>query len=134
MAVIKWRDSYNTGVGIMDKEHKQLVDLIETMHEAIRDGATIETVGKVLTEMAEYTDVHFRTEEKLMEEYNYPDIDSHKKEHKKLIKEAESFSKKLAEHYPDGLQEFYKFLREWLVNHILDVDKKLGEFLLHPDR
>lgn len=130
MAIIKWRDSYNTGVGKIDKEHQKLVELIEMMHEAIRDGATLQVVGKALSEITDYTEFHFANEKSLMEEYNYPEKQNHIDEHEKLKEEAAAFSERLAKNFPDGIQEFYKFLREWLVNHILDVDKKLANYLL----
>ena len=132
MAVIKWRDSYNTGVGKIDEEHKQLVELIETMHSVIRDGASLTKVSEVLTKLSDYTEFHFNNEEKLMEEYNFPEMETHKQEHERLKKEVEQFSTKLSEKYPDGLQDFYLFLREWLIQHILTIDKTLGKYLLNP--
>lgn len=133
MAIIKWRESYNTGVKKIDKQHQQLVALIEMMHIAIRDGATLEKVGEALVKISDYTTEHFATEENFMEEYAYPDAEIHINEHNKLKAEAERFSTKLAENFPDGLPEFYKFLREWLITHILEEDKKLGEFLKRPN-
>jgi hemerythrin len=31
--------------------------------------------------------------------------------------------------FPEGTTEFYRFLREWLVEHIQECDKKYGPYL-----
>ncbi len=37
MALIKWRDSYATGIPEMDDEHREIIDIINTLYEMIRD-------------------------------------------------------------------------------------------------
>ena len=37
MAIIKWRDSYNTGIEAVDLEHRKLVELIEVIYTNVRD-------------------------------------------------------------------------------------------------
>ena len=128
MAVIKWRDSYNTGIDTVDEEHKKLVDLIEAMYTSIRDKEPKEAVEKVLTEIVEYTQIHFNNEEALMEEKEYPALEAHKTEHQSLIDEVGEYKERLLADFPDGRQELYRFLREWLVSHIMDSDKAFGVY------
>ncbi len=128
MAVIKWRNSYNTGNDAVDQEHKKLVDLIEAMHKSNRDKEPKETVEKVLTEIVEYTQTHFNNEEALIEDKLYPSLDDHKSEHKSFIKKVAEYKERLLKDFPDGRQELYRFLREWLVDHILDSDKKFAAY------
>lgn len=130
MAIMKWRDVYNTGVSSMDAEHHKLVELIEIMYTATRQGATLEKVMEALAELITYTTDHFASEERLMDEYGYPGKEEHVAEHEQLKKDASEFSAQLRANFPEGNQKFYQFLREWLINHILDVDKKLGDFIL----
>lgn len=131
MAVIKWRDSYDTGIEAVDEEHRKLVDLIEAMYRSIRDKEPKETVERVLTEIVEYTQTHFANEEALMEETLYPSLADHRQEHQNLIKEVGEYSERLTSNFPDGRQELYKFLREWLLNHIMESDKAFGEFAVN---
>lgn len=128
MAIIKWRDSYNTGIEKVDQEHKKIVDLIEQMHCVIRDKGGLEDVTKVLDAVVEYTQNHFVSEEELMQELEYDGYVEHKAEHEKLIEDVGIFKEKITSS-PEGVQEFYRFLREWLVDHIMDSDKKFGEFV-----
>ncbi|BHH85938.1 bacteriohemerythrin [Desulforhopalus sp. 52FAK] len=129
MAVIKWRDSYSTGIEVVDDEHKKLVDLIEAMYTSIRDKEPKETVERVLTEIVEYTQTHFNNEEALMEEKEYPDLETHKAEHQNLIEEVGEYKDRLLNDFPDGRQELYRFLREWLINHIMESDKAFGAYV-----
>lgn len=129
MAVIKWRDSYNTGIEAVDLEHRKLVELVEVMHTSVRDKEPKDVVEKVITEIAEYTQYHFTNEEMLMEKEHYPQFDEHKTEHQKLIQEVSTFKERLLSNFPDGREDFYHFLREWLINHILDSDKKFGTYV-----
>lgn len=128
MAIIKWRDSYNTGINNVDEEHKKLVALIENMHCVIRDKGGKEEIENVLNRVVEYTQSHFANEEKMMQELQYDKFPDHKIEHEKLVKDVGVFKEKLLSNFPEGSHEFYHFLREWLIDHILDSDKAFGNF------
>lgn len=129
MAVIRWRDTYDTGVEAVDIEHRKLVELVEAMHISIRDNEPKDTVDRVINEIVEYTQDHFKNEESLMQNELYPELDEHKQEHQKLIEEVGIFKERLMNNFPDGRQDFYRFLREWLINHILGSDKKFGAYV-----
>ena len=43
-----------------------------------------EQLGKILSSLVKYTQVHFKTEENLMESHHYPDYGLHKSEHERL--------------------------------------------------
>lgn len=133
MAVIKWRDSYNTGIEAVDEEHKKLVDLIEAMHTSIRDDEPKKTVERVLAEIAEYTQTHFHNEEALMEEKEYPELEAHKSQHQSLIEEVGEYKDRLRNDFPGSRQELYRFLREWLINHIMESDKAFGVYISEED-
>ena len=129
MTVINWRDSYNTGVAQFDREHHKIVDLIDVMFAAIRDKSGKEVVEKACNEVLSYTGYHFENEEKAMQSVNYPGLKEHIDEHNRLKAEALQFQMKINADFPEGTTEFYRFLREWLVEHIQECDKKYGPYL-----
>jgi hemerythrin len=129
MAVIKWRDSYNTGVEAVDLEHRKLVTLIEAMHTSIRDKEPKDSIERVVNEIVDYTQSHFVNEELLMHNEQYPQFADHKVEHQNLIEEVDVFKERLLSNFPDGRQDLYRFLREWLINHILESDKKFAAYV-----
>ena len=106
MSIIKWRDSYNTGVEQFNSEHHKIVELINMMFLAVRDKADQEVTEKVCSEILSYAEYHFVNEERAMKEANYPDIDQHITEHERLKMEAEKFQSIISNNYPKGLNEF----------------------------
>ena len=126
MAVIRWRESFATGVEQFDQEHKRLVALVNLMFEAIRDKRTEEVVAQASTELVAHAVEHFAHEEQAMEALAYSDIEAHKEEHAQLRAKAEQFHTRIAQKDPAAALEFYHFLREWLANHILESDKAYG--------
>ena len=129
MTIIKWRDGYNTGVAQFDKEHHKLVELIDVMYRAIRDKKGKEVTENVIGELINYTVYHFNNEERAMAVVNFPELEEHKAEHAKLKQEAQDLQVKIMTGFPDGAVELYHFLRDWLINHIQDSDKKYGPYL-----
>jgi hemerythrin-like metal-binding protein len=129
MTVIKWRDSFNTGVAQFDREHHKLVELIDVMFGAVRDGSGKEVAEKACAELVAYTIYHFDNEEQAMAAAHFPELEEHKTEHARLKQEAQSFQTRINTSFPDGATELYHFLRDWLVNHIQDCDKKYGPCL-----
>ena len=129
MTVIKWRDTYNTGVAQFDMEHQKIIELINTMYGAIRDKSGKEITEKACSEVLSYTGYHFDNEEQAMQTANYPDFQEHIAEHSRLKAEAVKLQGIIAANFPEGTAEFYRFLRDWLVEHIQECDKKYGEYL-----
>ena len=129
MTVIKWRDGYNTGVEQFDMEHHKIVELIDFMYEAIRDKSGKDIIEKACGEVISYTGYHFANEEKAMQAVNYPELEDHLAEHNRLKTKALKFQEMISTNFPEGTNEFYKFLRDWLVDHIQECDKKYGTYL-----
>ena len=129
MAIIKWRESYNTGIPQIDKEHEKIIELVNSMFIVIRDKAGKEMVLNTLEQTLSYTEYHFENEEKMMQDAGYPDFEEHMKEHHKLKTDAEQFKLRLEENFADGSKEFYRFLREWVMDHILECDMKYAKTL-----
>jgi hemerythrin len=129
MSVIKWREGYNTGVAQFDNEHRKIVELIDLMFAAIRDKSGKEIVEKVCNDVVAYTGYHFDNEEQAMRAVGYPGLDEQVGEHNRLKAEALRFQETINTNFPEGTSEFYRFLRDWLVKHIQDCDKKYGPYL-----
>jgi hemerythrin-like metal-binding protein len=127
----KWTDEFSVGIKSIDTQHKKLVDMIKTLHNAIADGKATEVLDKIFSELLDYTNYHFSYEEELFKSYGYTDEEVHKKEHaelknqllklKRMIDEGDSFM---------GEVLVLKFLQDWLLNHIMKSDKKYGPFLV----
>jgi hemerythrin len=121
---------YNTGVVWQDFQHKQLMDLFFKVKEAKAKKAGDDVFKYSLSFLAMYVNHHFKLEEEYMDIYYYPDTDLHKKEHKDLIKKIKSFRKNYTEHSEQSINKLLITLNDWILNHILENDKKLGEYII----
>jgi hemerythrin-like metal-binding protein len=118
------------GYGDIDAQHKRLVELVNQLDDAMRAGKGREVVGKVLTDLVEYTVFHFAFEERLMDQYGIASTAAHKGEHKKLVADVGAFKTKFENGSAAVTTELMSFLRDWLSNHILRTDKALAKELL----
>ena len=122
---VSWDTSYDVGVPSVDKQHRHLVDLINSLYNAcLGERAELdETFRDVMKDLVDYVIFHFKDEESIMEQINYPGVKEHKQKHELFVKEI----LKSANAYTHGRQlvpnSFARFLRDWLFNHILIDDK-----------
>ena len=129
MALINWNETYSVKVKEIDVQHKKLVDIINELHEKMKEGKGKEVVEKLLAELLDYTVFHFSFEEKLLNINNYPDHKTHAKLHADLMEQVQVFRNKVKSGNSLLSLELMNFLKKWLVEHILDSDKKYSAFL-----
>jgi hemerythrin-like metal-binding protein len=128
MDLLIWSHSYSIGNAEVDTQHQKLIDLINKLHSSTEGGATGDA-DIVLQELIDYTVYHFQSEEALQKSSGYPDYQAHKKRHEELVTQV---SEKVAM-YKSGdeaiMEKLMLFLVDWLKDHILGEDKKLGKYL-----
>ncbi len=126
-----WSDDYSVHVRVIDNDHKELVSLVNELHAAIAEGAAEGVVGHVIAGLARYANEHFEREEKLMAEYGFPALASHREEHRLFTRVVAAFEKVHGE-APEELDHdrLAAFLKEWLVHHILGSDRRYVPYLL----
>ena len=129
MALLTWSDKFSVQVRQFDEEHKQLMNLINQLHDAMKAGQGKQVIGDVLNGLIEYTRRHFAAEDRLMKAQGYPGYENHKKEHNQLTMTVMDFQKGFAEGSAILSQTVMTFLRDWLTNHSQGVDKEYGPFL-----
>ncbi len=129
MALVEWSDKFLTNVKECDEQHKKLVNLVNSLYDAMSKGKGKEVLGKILDELVSYTDYHFKTEERLFQKYDYPDFAKHKLEHDQLTKKALDLKNRYKKGEVTISVEVMNFLSNWLKEHILRSDKLYGPFL-----
>jgi len=126
-----WSDDYSVHVRIIDNDHKELVSLVNELHAAIVDGASEGVVGHVIAGLARYANEHFEREEKLMAEYGFPALAAHREQHRLFTRVVAAFEK-VQGAAPGDLDHdrLAVFLKDWLIHHILDLDRQYAPYLL----
>ena len=130
MALITWNDQYSVGIRKIDDQHKRLVGFINDLHGSMLEGKGKEVMGKILGGLIDYTRTHFLAEESLMSLYRYADFEAHKKEHDGLTGKVLDLQRKFQEGTASMTLDLMTFLKDWLTNHILKLDKKYAPFLI----
>jgi hemerythrin len=120
MVYLKWRKELDTGIGVIDNQHRRIVDYINQLHDAsiTRD---IAIIGKVIEDTVDYTASHFGFEETLIENSGYQFTKPHKRVHKLFIKRINEYNERFAGG-EDVCEELHGLLSRWLFSHILNED------------
>lgn len=129
MALIKWRDSYATGIKEMDDEHRELIAIINTLYEMIRDKENYDELKRVYERMYNYSLHHFSHEEQILEESQFSGLAEQKEQHVSFVARLEEMKEQLLSADESITPEVYKFLREWWLHHIVEVDGRYGDNL-----
>lgn len=129
MALIYWMPEYTTGIEIIDKQHRLLVDLINELHDAHNKACDRQTLLRILNKIGMFAASHFAREEHLFDTYGYPDTEDHLEEHTYF----EDMLFQFEDEFKAGNQEIttsvLSFFSEWLVDHINGSDKQYVPFL-----
>lgn len=130
MPILTWKDDYSVGVSQIDDEHMKLIRMINKAYDSVTNMKEQEVLLELVEDMKAYAAVHFATEEELMNKHNYPDLKEHKIAHDDFIIKAAMTDKLLSSDRESDPIEVFKFLADWLKNHIMATDKKLAAFLI----
>lgn len=124
---ISWDKSYSVNVKELDEQHQYFISLLNKAYQLVYQGEETEKVSQLVKEIIEYAKIHFSTEEKYFDQFNYQGSEEHKKEHQKITTEIFEFYNKLAIEADFAVEELIDFLEDWLVKHLNDQDKKYTE-------
>jgi hemerythrin len=129
MPLMTWKPEYSVGVQSFDAQHQKLIGLINDLHDARAQGRGAAATGVILTELIDYTVTHFSAEERAFATAGYPEIASHKALHVHLVRKVRALKEQVDAGNNALSSETFQFLKDWLANHILQVDKRYGPHL-----
>lgn len=130
MALLKFKESYKTGVGSIDFEHQELINLINELHGVLQSKETKDDVEDVLGELHGKIGSHFALEEKVMRDMSYPEVDEHTAEHNRLLDEILDIADAVHtdENY-DYMARLEKEVQSWFTVHFAGMDARLNKIL-----
>ena len=128
---IAWQDSFRLGDDRVDSQHFQIFKLLSSLVGSCMDGSATHKIRETLDFLFNYTVRHFQDEETLQIECAFPGYKAHKQLHNDFILEVCEISSKFNK---TGLStelsnDLNKIVANWLINHIMREDKKIGEHL-----
>lgn len=127
--LLSWSDILSVNINHLDGQHKQLIKLINRLNRTLVDKTEHEETAKILDDLIQYTINHFKTEEELFQKFNYPESDTHKREHEQFASKVKDFEKSFKNKSARVELSLLHFLKDWLVNHIMKTDKRYASYL-----
>ncbi len=119
--LLPWSEALALGVEVIDDQHRRLVGLINRLGEALQESEPVATAA-AMDELARYTELHFRTEEGLMDAYGTTGAERHRLEHRLLLADLSSLGSGLEN---TSVMLALQHLKAWLVRHIESLDREL---------
>lgn len=134
MSYIAWNASKELGHGVIDREHREIVELLNRLVEilfdrdadddalpAVRKGqvaAAVDALGRA-------TAAHFASEDAIMQAVDYPGAGEHRRQHAELLAQYEDFAVHFCGPQGGSIALALRFLREWFEYHIEHYDAPL---------
>jgi hemerythrin-like metal-binding protein len=126
--LMPWGDKLKIGIDQIDEQHKELVKMVNELHQAMKMKMGAREAGQILTRLADYTVYHFKNEEDLFEQHKYADREAHKVYHDKLVAQVVEFKKEFDGGRAALSMDLMEFLTDWLRDHIMKTDKAYAPF------
>lgn len=126
--MIPWKDAYSVGNDRIDMQHQIFLGLVSEFSDAHQVGLPLEKLSRVLEEIIKYAEYHFMSEENMMSDCHYPELDKHRIIHNHLLSQAKAKASEMAlgQTTPQQIEDF---LTEWFILHTQHEDRKISEFL-----
>jgi hemerythrin-like metal-binding protein len=131
MALLHWNDAYSVGIEAVDYEHRELIDLINQVHDRLR--AAPSGVTEFLGDLHCGISAHFALEETFMRNAGYDRLAAHKADHERLLDEIRDIMDDCDEAEAIDEAELSRRLDAWFSRHFETHDARLHKALgAHP--
>jgi hemerythrin len=131
MSLVTWDDTMSLGVASLDRQHQQIIGMVNDLHHGMRTGHSRERLGAVLDRMELYVGKHFQYEQILLKMTQFPEAEKHRQMHDDLINEFKQIKKQHGAIASEELTlKTLDLLIMWVVNHIMGDDRKCAQHLV----
>ena len=127
---LKWDDNYAVGIALFDEQHKKIMELLNSLLDAVKQTGKTEQCSVIITELVSQSAQHFAAEEAAMKKYNYPYYKKHLEGHTDIKMKIGELHQKCVEGDMPQTIEILKFMTHWMDSHLKDVDMNYGPFLI----
>ena len=129
--IIPWEKNLEIDHGWIDQQHKQMLKLVTDFTNTLAAGKSQAMVLKTFRFLHQYVDMHFSAEERCMQQYRYPGLTQHHKEHVSLTLKVEELRRQLDSTGNTGAIDasIGKLLWNWVKEHIKNTDRNFADYL-----
>lgn len=123
-----WKSRYSVNIQAIDEQHQQLVEIINTLNDAMSAGKGKTVLAGIFDELVKYMAAHFAAEEGLMAAYAFPHYLGHKAEHDKFVATIQGLKDKFDHGDTGVVLTLSQFVTDWFQQHTLQMDRKYVRF------
>ncbi len=129
MRLLDWKKEFSVGVSALDREHRDLIDTINLLHDEFDDPDHPRDAASLLLAVIEVVAAHFAEEEAAMQLGDYSGFAAHKEDHDLLLEQLHDLA--VAFEGADEVDSVDLALRlePWFVRHFHSHDARMMEAL-----
>jgi hemerythrin len=133
---IEWHEDLATGSIEIDLQHRELFERFGRFSAAFDSGTEPQALLDLLGFLEEYARTHFTYEEEVQERYSFPGLAEQKKSHRLFMADIAALRQQIASNGPThNLATTLKGkMIRYLIQHLRNDDRKLGDFLRGKNR
>ena len=128
MALLQWKDQYSVGIEAVDHEHKELIELINRLHDELTASGEQLAIEAFFGDLFKGISAHFALEERFLREHHYDQLAQHKADHERLLDEIRDIMDDFEEHEVASA-ELGTQLDVWFSRHFETHDARLHKAL-----
>ena len=129
MTLLTWSHECIVGVKAMDDQHGIIMDTMNDLRLMIVQGRERKVICEQMERLIAFTQMHFQSEEQLLELQQFPGLANHREAHHHLLTQIQA-SLEHTRHSEDvDVSALFHFLRSWYMDHIERLDQQYGPWL-----
>ncbi len=129
MILIEWSEEFTIGVPAIDREHREIVALVNRVYAQLADPDSDVTISDFLGELHARMAAHFETEEQLMRTRRYDQTEQHVAEHERLLDELREMMDQYEQAREYDETHLARRLGDWFTLHFKVHDSRLRDRL-----
>jgi hemerythrin-like metal-binding protein len=130
MSFVDWSASYSVHDATLDQQHQKMFKIINNLHDAMFAKKGREIISTTIRELIEYSRTHFAEEERQMAARHFPGLAEHQAAHQELLRVVTDIERRYQQTHESMAGDVIGFLiSDWLVKHILGMDKQYAPYL-----
>lgn len=132
LLLIVWSDKLELGIPIVDEQHRTIVSTMNSLYFLLSKNLFNESILHISRIVINHIKLHNFTEEYILEQAHYPDLDGHRKQHRESELDLMEAVRKTTQAYEQNAlrsDELMAFMKSYWLNHICKEDRKYADWM-----
>lgn len=125
MTLLEWKPEYSVGIEAVDFEHREMIDLINKLHDEMSGSQDTDAIEQFLGDIHAAIAAHFALEERVMQRARYAEFEAHKEDHEELLDQIRDLMDTFALDPDAGRARLRERLSDWFAAHFSTFDARL---------